>query len=91
MAQKDFDKMMNYECILYGSKALIFGLPVSSFITYFIYKVVNYSYETTYHLPLKAIGIATLSVFAVVFSTMLYSMNKIKKDNPIDALKNENL
>ena len=91
MAQKDFDKMMNYECILYGSKALIFGLPVSSFITYFIYKVVNYSYETTYHLPLKAIGIATLSIFAVVFSTMLYSMNKIKKDNPIDALKNENL
>ena len=91
MSQKDFDKMMNYECILYGSKALIFGLPVSTLITYLIYKVVNSSYEITYHLPLKAIGIATLSVFAVVFSTMLYSMNKIKKDNPIDALKNENL
>ena len=91
MSQKDFDKMMNYECILYGSKALIFGLPVSALVTYLIYKAVRSSYETTYHLPLTAIGIATLSIFAVVFSTMLYSMNKIKKDNPIDALKNENL
>ena len=38
-----------------------------------------------------AIGIAVLSVFLVVFVTMMYSMSKIKKDNPIDALKNENL
>ena len=36
-------------------------------------------------------AIATFSVFLVVFSTMMYSMSKIKKDNPIDALKNENL
>ena len=40
---------------------------------------------------LAAIGIAVLSVFLVVFATMMYSMSKVKKDNPIDALKNENL
>lgn len=28
---------------------------------------------------------------AFVFTTMIYAMNKIKKDNPIDALKNENI
>ena len=37
-----------------------------------------------------AIGIAVLSVFTVVFATMMYAMSKIKKDNLIDALKNEN-
>ena len=42
-------------------------------------------------LPWAAIGIAVLSVFLVVFATMMYSMSKVKKDNPIDALKNENL
>ena len=47
--------------------------------------------ETKFHLPWTAIGIAVLSVFLVVFITMMYSMSKIKKDNPIDALKNENL
>jgi putative ABC transport system permease protein len=31
------------------------------------------------------------SVFAVVFATMIYAMRKIKRDNPIDALKLETL
>lgn len=91
MTKSGFNKMMNYECLLYGSKALIFGLPVSAGFTYLIYLAVYEGYETTYHLPWSAIAIAVVSVFAVVFATMLYSMRKIKKDNPIDALKNENL
>ncbi len=91
MTQKGFNKMMNFECLLYGSKALLLGLPVSAGITYLIYKSVSDGFETTYHLPWTAIGISVLSVFLVVFITMLYSMSKIKKENPIDALKNENL
>lgn len=91
MTKKGFNKMMNFECLLYGSKALILGLPVSAFITYLIYKSVSEGFAAIYHLPWHAVGIAVLSVFIVVFATMMYSMNKIKKDNPIDALKNENL
>ena len=91
MTAKGFNRMMNYECLLYGSKALLLGLPVSCGITYLIYLSIIAGYETSFHLPWRAIGIATLSVFFVVFATMMYSMSKIKKDNPIDALKNENL
>lgn len=91
MAQNDFNKMMNFECLLYGSRALLYGLPVSCGITYLIYLSIMEGYETTFHLPWTAIGIAVLSVFLVVIVTMMYSMSKIKKDNPIDALKNENL
>lgn len=91
MTAKGFNKMMNFECLLYGSKALLLGLPVSCGITYLIYLAIMEGYETTFHLPWGAIGIAVLSVFLVVFVTMMYSMSKIKKDNPIDALKNENL
>lgn len=91
MTKGGFNKMMNFECLLYGSRALLFGLPVSAGITFLIYQAVSGGYETTYHLPWGAIGIAVLSVFLVVFVTMMYSMSKIKKDNPIDALKNENL
>lgn len=91
MTAKDFNRMMNYECLLYGSKALLLGLPVSCIITYFIYLSINEGFDTTFTLPWVAIGIAVLSVFVVVFATMIYSMSKIKKDNPIDALKNENL
>ena len=91
MTQKGFNKMMNFECLLYGSRALLFGLPVSCGITYLIYLSIMEGYETTFHLPWTAIGIAVLSVFLVVGATMMYSMSKVKKDNPIDALKNENL
>ena len=91
MDSRGFNRMMNFECLLYGSKALLLGLPVSCGITYLIYLAIMEGYETTFHLPWTAIGIAVLSVFLVVSATMMYSMSKIKKDNPIDALKNENL
>ena len=91
MSSKRFNKMMNFECLLYGSKALLYGLPVSVGVTYLIYLAISAGYSTGFHLPWAAIGIAVLSVFIVVGATMMYSMSKIKKDNPIDALKNENL
>ena len=91
MTQKGFHRMMNYECLLYGSKALMLGLPVSCGITYLMYRSINQAYETAFRLPWAAVGIAVMSVFLVVFATMIYSMSKVKKDNPIDALKNENL
>lgn len=91
MTAKGFNKMMNFECLLYGTRALLYGLPVAAGVTYLIYRSVSEGYETAFHLPWTAIGIAVLSVFAVVFATMMYSMSKVKKDNPIDTLKNENL
>lgn len=91
MTGKGLQRMMNYECILYGTRALLFGLPVSIGVTVLIYMTVHEGYEAGFHLPWDAVGIAVLSVFAVVFASMLYAMQKIRKDNPIDALKNENL
>ena len=83
--------MMNYECLLYGCKSLLLGLPVSLFITWLIFQSVNQGYQTAFYVPFPSIAIAVTAVFTVVFTSMLYSMNKIKKDNVIDALKNENL
>lgn len=91
MTAKGFNRMMNFECILYGTRALLFGLPVSVGISYLIHLAVSEGYQKDFTLPWVALGIAALSVFLVVFVTMMYSMSKIKKDNPIDALKNENL
>lgn len=91
MTSKGMKKMLNFECLLYGSKALLYGIPASAGVTYLIYHVVNSGIDTPFTMPWKAVGIAVLSVFLVVFVTMMYSMRKIKKDNTIDALKNENL
>ncbi len=91
MSARGFNRMMNYECLLYGTRALLYGLPVSVGVTYLIWKSMSQGFATDFRLPWTAILIAVLSVFIVVFATMLYAMRKIKKDNPIDALKNENL
>lgn len=91
MTSKGFNRMMNYECLLYGFRSLLFGIPVSIGITALIWYAIDQGYELAFTIPWNAIGIAVFSVFAVVFSTMIFSMSKIKKENPIDALKNENI
>ncbi|MDO5409710.1 MAG: ABC transporter permease [Lachnospiraceae bacterium] len=90
MTAKGFNRMMSYECILYGGKSLMYGLPVSFLITWLIFKSVSSGYDAFFSIPWGPVAIAVLSVFAVVAATMVYGMKKVKKDNLIDALKNEN-
>ncbi len=92
MSPKGFRRMTNFESLLYGFKSLAIGLPVSFAVTFVIYYVVGYSgFDMSFSLPWTQILIAVVSVFAVVFASMIYSMNKIKKYNTADELKNENL
>ncbi|WP_303837823.1 ABC transporter permease [Ruminococcus flavefaciens] len=91
MTSKGMKKMLNFECVLYGTKALMYGLPVSAIVTLFISRSIDQGIDTVFRMPWGAVGIAVLSVFLVVFATMMYSMSKVRKDNTIDALKNENL
>ncbi|NMB97470.1 MAG: ABC transporter permease, partial [Clostridiaceae bacterium] len=84
-------KMMNFECILYGFKSLVWGIPAAFGATWLIYQSIAEGYDTSFYLPWEAVTVAICSVFIVVFATMIYSMRKIAKDNPIDTLKNENL
>jgi putative ABC transport system permease protein len=89
MDNRGFNKMMNFECLFYGLKALLYGLPASAIIAYLIYKAVLRGVDVTYQLPWAAVLISIFSVFLVVFVTMIYAVSKIKKANVIDALKNE--
>ncbi len=91
MTQGGFNRMMNYECVLYGVKGLIYGLPVAVLVTFLIYLSISGGLETRFYIPWYSVSIAVFSVFFVVFATMLYSMSRVKRENPIDALKNENL
>lgn len=91
MTPKAFSKMMDFECLLYGFKGLLYGLPVSFVMIWMIYSAVGQGLEIAFFTPWYSIAIAVGSVFLVVFATMLYSMKRIQKENTIDTLKNENL
>lgn len=90
MTQKSFHKMSYFECLLYGVKGLMYGLPVAIGITALIWYAVSAEIEISFYIPWYSIIIAIGSVFAVVFATMLYSTSKIRKENVINTLKEEN-
>lgn len=89
MTQRGFNKMLNFECIFYGLKALIYGIPVAIGVTYLIYRSVNNGVVMNFYLPTSSIIISVFSVFLVVFISMMYSMSKIRNENILDALKSE--
>lgn len=91
MTSRGLQRMLNYECCIYGTRALAIGLPFSFLMTVCIWWVVGQAVEQPFRIPWTAVLIASASVFAVVFATMLYAMSKVRRENPIDALKNENL
>ena len=91
MTRREMRRMLGFECILYGTRALILGIPVSIFISYLIYDAISYGYPLPFQVPWIPLGIACLSVFAVVFATMAYAAGKARKQQLVETLKNENL
>lgn len=91
MTDKGFRKMLDLECFFYGTKALLYGLPIGIFICYLINKSFGNMIEFAFGLPWASIIISIVAVYLVVFITMLYSSSKIKKENIIDVLRDENI
>ena len=86
-----FNKMINYESIFYGLNALLYGLPVSVLIALWLHHGFGNMLQFAFFLPWKEIFICIAGVFVIVFMTMLHAGSSLKRDNIIEALKEENL
>src|SRR5690625_3977089 len=86
-----FRRMINYEIIFYGIKALLFGLPISFGIMYLIYRELAGAFDYPLELPWMSIIGVIAGVFLIVGLAMLYASSKVKKANIIDALRSENI
>lgn len=91
MTPAGFNSMIRYESLFYGINALCFGLPISLAINYYLYTVMSDSFFFAFTLPWGSYGVAIAAVFTIVFVTMLYASARIKKENIIDSLRDENL
>lgn len=91
LSDRGLGKILNYECIFYGVKSLIIGLPISVAITYVIYIVSGAGYDVSFYIPLKSIIGVCIGIFPVVFLPMFYSRKRIKNENCVDELRNENI
>jgi len=91
LTPEGFNKMINYESIFYGLKALLYGLPAGILVSIWMYKSFGHMFEFAFFLPWKEILVCIAGVFIIVFATMLHAASRLKRDNIIDALKEENL
>lgn len=92
MSDHSFNKMICFECVFYGTRALLFGLPTAGIISWLIYKglvTAEKLEDLSFEFPWGSMGICILSVFCIVFVTMLYAVGKIKKENIIDSLRDD--
>ena len=94
MTQKEFNKMINLESILYAVKSLIIGILLGTGMSYWIYNVVNgnmASRQLEFIFPIKPIIICILIVTIIIGTIMRYSLKKINKQNIIETIRNENI
>ena len=95
MSDRDFDKMMRFECVFYGMRTLMFSLPLSAFFSWLVYLGImggmrsEEAENVAFTLPWGSIGISLCAVFFVIFITMLYTASQIKKENIIDAVRDD--
>ena len=91
MAERDFNRMLCFECILYGARTMLWGLPLSVVSSWLIYRgmVAGGGFQLQFLFPWSSLVLSALGVFLVVLITMLYATRKIKKENIIDGLRDE--
>lgn len=91
MTPKAFRKMIRFESVFYGIKSLIYGLPISFVVMYGIHIQTRSAFDYRFQIPWVYIGIVILAVFIIVGAAMLYSTSKLKKDNIVETLRQENI
>ena len=92
MADRDFNKMMNFECAFYGMRTLLIGLPIAGIISWLIYlglvvpeRIDNFNFV----FPWGSTAISVIGVLFIVFITTRYAISKLKRENIIDALRDD--
>ena len=91
MTPGGFRKMIRYESIFYGIKSLLYGLPLSIATAILMYVINRSVMDYAFTLPVENYLIGVFMILIIVITTMLYATSKSRKDNIIEALKEDNI
>ena len=87
MSPKGFNRMLYYECLIYGCKSVLYGTVLTGIVSYLICKVIGIGADTGFVIPWSALFTAIAGIFIVVFASMIYAMCRIRKNNIVEELK----
>lgn len=92
MTDKQFAGMVRLESVFISVKALVIGVPLGILISYFLCVMMNrMDSAIIYEPPYKAIILCIVVVIMLIYAIMKLSMTKLRHNNIIDTIKNENL
>lgn len=87
-----FNKMIFFESLFFGLKSLLYALPVSVVVIFLFHLSFGQITSITHFLlPWSSIIISIVGVFLIVLLTMMYATHKMKKENILDAIREENI
>lgn len=92
MSSKQMNLMSFYESLILGIKALFWGISIGLGASYLIFiGMKNVIEAMSYQVPWLAVIISILTTFIIIFLIMKYSVGKIKSQNIIATIRNENI
>ena len=91
MTGRDIRAMVTREILLCGTRALCWGLPLGFCLNVVVQSIIADMIGGNGALPWTALAVAAGTVCVVMGSGVLYGLSRIHKDNPIDAIRMENL
>lgn len=91
MTDKGVLNILSLESLMSGIKSLVIGLPISAAVCVLIHVAISRGFETAFIVPWASIIGAVAGVFAVTFISMLYAANRLKNENILDSIRDENI
>lgn len=92
MTDKQFAGMVRLESVFISVKALVIGVPLGILISYLLCVMMNrMGGAIIYKPPYKAIILCIVVVIMLIYAIMKLSMTKLRHNNIIETIKNENL
>lgn len=92
MTDKQFAGMVRLESVFISVKALVIGVPLGILISYLLCVMMNrMDGAIIYEPPYKAIILCIVVVIMLIYAIMKLSMTKLRHNNIIETIKNENL
>ncbi len=92
LTSKGFNKILYFESFFVGLRALMYSLPVSVVIIFLIHNSMSelVAYNSLM-LPFKNMLFAIIGVFVIILFTMMYASRKVKKENILETIREENI
>lgn len=90
LSQKQFYKMLDFECLIYSIKGSVYGLIFSILICLFMYTR-GMGKLNTFYLPTKYFIIAILFALMLIYISIMYERKRLEHESIIDTLSKESI